>query len=404
MEKSLNDIVTIYAEATPNPESMKFVANKMLLPNDSADFRNAEKAQEGGELVKALFEMPFVKGVFIMNNFVSITKNEDFEWFDLIPDLRNFFTEWIELGKEIVAPKISLSPEQETEIERKIRQLLEDHVRPAVEMDGGAIQFKKFEDGIVTLMLQGSCSGCPSSMITLKSGIEGMMKRHGPKLTGPMRVLEPACGSGRLLESLSARGHVVHGFDLNKHQIAFAKNRLKDKKLQGRVWQDRLQDFSVPKGAKYDVAHCFVSTFKYIDTEAGALSSLRRLSAALRPGGLLLLGIHLTDYKKSPPDHERWIGRKPGVRVVSDTWSEPANQKSRTEAMRTRMRITEQGKTRIEETCWDFRTYSPAEVRALLAKVPALKRVAMHDFHYDLESTRKLNLEYSDIIFVLRKS
>ena len=101
MEKSLNDIVTIYAEATPNPESMKFVANKMLLPNDSADFRNAEKAQEGGELVKALFEMPFVKGVFIMNNFVSITKNEDYEWFDLIPDLRNFFTEWIEQGKEI---------------------------------------------------------------------------------------------------------------------------------------------------------------------------------------------------------------------------------------------------------------------------------------------------------------
>jgi NFU1 iron-sulfur cluster scaffold homolog, mitochondrial len=99
MEKSLNDIVTIYAEATPNPESMKFVSNKMLLPNDSADFRNAEKAEEGGALVKALFEMPFVKGVFIMNNFVSITKNEDYEWFDLIPDLRNFFTEWDRTGQ-----------------------------------------------------------------------------------------------------------------------------------------------------------------------------------------------------------------------------------------------------------------------------------------------------------------
>lgn len=182
MEKSLNDIITIYAEATPNPESMKFVANKMLLPNDSADFRSAEKAAEGGALVKALFEMPFVKGVFIMNNFVSITKNEDYEWFDLIPDLRNFFTEWIEQGKEIVAPKAQLTPEQETEIERKIRQLLEDHVRPAVEMDGGAIDFKSFVDGVVTVQMKGSCSGCPSSTMTLKAGIENLLKRMVPEV------------------------------------------------------------------------------------------------------------------------------------------------------------------------------------------------------------------------------
>jgi SAM-dependent methyltransferase len=234
--------------------------------------------------------------------------------------------------------------------------------------------------------------------------IEGIMKKHGPLLDGPMRVFEPACGSGRLLESLAARGHVVHGFDLNQHQIAFAKNRLKAKGLKGRVWRDRLQDFSLPKGARYDVAHCFVSTFKYIDTEAGVVSSLRRMAASLRPGGLLLLGLHLTDYKNTPPDHERWIGRKPGVRVVSDTWSAPADRKSRTEAMRTRMRITEKGKTRIEETHWDFRTYSPAELRALLAKVPSLRLVACHDFHYDLSSTRKIDMEYSDVLLVLRKA
>lgn len=229
------------------------------------------------------------------------------------------------------------------------------------------------------------------------------MKKHGPKLDGPMRVFEPACGSGRLLESLAARGHSVHGFDLNKHQVAFAKNRLKVKGLQGRVWRDRLQDFSVPKAARYDIAHCFVSTFKYIDTEAGAVSSLRRMAAALRPDGLLLLGLHLTDYKNSPPDHERWIGRKPGIRVVSDTWSAPANRKSRTEAMRTRMRITEKGETRLEETLWDFRTYSPNEVRALLRRVPSLELVVCHDFHYDLKSTRALDLEYTDVIIVLRR-
>ncbi len=227
------------------------------------------------------------------------------------------------------------------------------------------------------------------------------MKRHGPELDGPMRVLEPACGSGRLLESLAARGHLVHGFDLNRHQVAFAKSRLRAKGLPGRVWRDRLQAFTVPRGARYDVAHCFVSTFKYIDTEAGAVRSLRRMAAALRPGGLLLLGLHLTDYRHSPPDHERWIGRKPGRRGVRDTWSAPAIRRTRTEAMRTRMRITEQGRTRVEETHWDFRTYSPSELRTLLGKVPALRLVACHDFHYDLASTRRLDLAYSDVLLVL---
>ena len=234
--------------------------------------------------------------------------------------------------------------------------------------------------------------------------IEGIMKRHGPELAGPMRVLEPACGSGRLLESLAARGHVVHGFDLNKHQVAFARKRLKAKGLKGRVWRDRLQDFTLPEGARYDVAHCFVSTFKYVDTEAGAVRSLRRMAAALRPGGLLLLGLHLTDYRNSPPDHERWIGRQPGIRVVSDTWSAPADRRSRTEAMRTRMRITEKGRTRVEETLWDFRTYSPGELKSLLAKVASLRLVACHDFHYDLSSTRKIDLAYSDVLLVLRKA
>lgn len=181
MEVNPENFVTIYAEATPNPESMKFVASKMLLPNDSADFRTAESA-DSSALAKALFEMPFVKGVFIMNNFVSVTKNSDYEWFDLIPDLRAFFQEWIQDGKEIVAPKKQLTPEQETEVERKIRQLLEDHVRPAVEMDGGAIDFKSFDNGVVTVQMKGSCSGCPSSTMTLKAGIENLLKRMVPEV------------------------------------------------------------------------------------------------------------------------------------------------------------------------------------------------------------------------------
>ncbi|MCC7297803.1 MAG: NifU family protein [Bacteroidia bacterium] len=181
MEKSLENIVTVYAEATPNPASMKFVANKMFLPNDSADFRTAASTDRS-PLAKALFEMPFVNGVFIMNNFVSITKNDDYEWFDLIPDLRSFFTEWIEDGKEIVLQNQILSEEEEGEIEKKIRQLLDDHVKPAVEMDGGAIDFKSFKDGVVTVQMKGSCSGCPSSTMTLKAGIENLLRRMVPEV------------------------------------------------------------------------------------------------------------------------------------------------------------------------------------------------------------------------------
>jgi Fe-S cluster biogenesis protein NfuA len=180
-EKSLNEVITIYAEATPNPESMKFVANRMLLPNDSADFRTAETTGTS-PLAKALFDLPFVNGVFIMNNFVSITKNGDYEWFDLVPDLRAFLQEWLEAGKEIVDARKELTPEEETEIERRIRQLLEDHVRPAVEMDGGAIDFKSFNEGVVTVTLKGSCSGCPSSTMTLKAGIENLLKRMVPEV------------------------------------------------------------------------------------------------------------------------------------------------------------------------------------------------------------------------------
>lgn len=181
MEKNLNNIVTIYAEATPNPASMKFVANKMLLPNDSADFRTAGDC-ERSPLAKALFDMPFVNGVFIMNNFVSVTKNDDYEWFDLIPDLRAFIAEWIEDGKEIVNPAKELSEEEASEIEKRIKQLLDDHVKPAVEMDGGAIDFKSFKDGVVTVEMKGSCSGCPSSTMTLKAGIENLLKRMVPEV------------------------------------------------------------------------------------------------------------------------------------------------------------------------------------------------------------------------------
>ncbi|HAD33892.1 MAG TPA: NifU family protein [Chitinophagaceae bacterium] len=187
MLKTGNPIVSIYTEMTPNPETMKFVANKLLYPGKSIEFSSEESASPS-PLAKELFGFPFIRGVFIASNFITLTKTADTDWNDIIPSLREFMKEYLEECKlvinelEIEAKKVVISPEDETDVVKRIKELLENYVRPAVEMDGGAIAYKNFDQGVVTLSLQGSCSGCPSSMITLKSGIEGMMKRMIPEV------------------------------------------------------------------------------------------------------------------------------------------------------------------------------------------------------------------------------
>ncbi len=188
MLKTGNTIVSIYTEMTPNPETMKFVANKLLYPGKSIDFPGESDAAPS-PLAKELFAFPFIRSVFIASNFVTLTKTQDTNWDDVIPSIREFLKEYLEEGKvvintdQIVAKKetFTISADNEDVVGR-IKELLENYVKPAVEMDGGAISFRGFENGTVTLMLQGSCSGCPSSMITLKSGIEGMMKRMIPEV------------------------------------------------------------------------------------------------------------------------------------------------------------------------------------------------------------------------------
>lgn len=179
----MSEFVTIYAEATPNPDSMKFVVSKMILPNDSADFRTREKAEGNSPLGVDIFDtFKFANGVFIMNNFVSITKLPDVQWADHITEVREFIKQYVESGKEIISKNKTLSAEEEGEIEQKIIKLLDDHVKPAVEMDGGAISFKSFKEGVVTVVMKGSCSGCPSSTFTLKAGIENLLKRMVPQV------------------------------------------------------------------------------------------------------------------------------------------------------------------------------------------------------------------------------
>lgn len=188
MIKTGNPIISIYTEMTPNPETMKFVVNKLLYPGKSIDFPD-EASAKPSPLATELFSFPFIRGVFIASNFVTLTKISDTDWNDVIPTVKAFLKEYLEdnrpiINEEEIVTKTdsNAANADDSDVVKRIKELLENYVKPAVEMDGGAIQFRSYENGTVTLMLQGSCSGCPSSMITLKAGIEGMMKRMIPEV------------------------------------------------------------------------------------------------------------------------------------------------------------------------------------------------------------------------------
>ncbi len=187
--------VTIYAEMTPNPSTMKFVANKyLLISGESVEFSSLTDAKGYSPLAEELFNFPFVKNVFMAANFVTITKTDSVSWDFIVMEVREFIKNWIADGKDVLiqmpAPKpvdaVNESQEQKiyepSEYDDAIISLLDEYVRPAVENDGGAIDFRSFKDGVVTVAMRGSCSGCPSSTATLKGGIENLLKSHLPEV------------------------------------------------------------------------------------------------------------------------------------------------------------------------------------------------------------------------------
>lgn len=178
--------VTVYAESTPNPAALKFVANKKLVLQAN-EFKNIEEAKHS-PLATGLFHFPFVKEVFITDNYISILKFDIAEWDDVVVELREYIRTYIEEGKEIVTQttekKEQLTPsvaEDDIELDdtsQQIVAILDEYVKPAVASDGGNILFQSYDEQskTVNVILQGACSGCPSSTFTLKNGIENMLK------------------------------------------------------------------------------------------------------------------------------------------------------------------------------------------------------------------------------------
>jgi len=187
--------IIIYAESTPNPSSIKFVANIALNPAPAIVFTDATMAKSS-PIATELFNFPFVQSVFIASNFITITKSDAVEWTEVMSPVRDFLKVYLESGKPIFSKAATpvvhtdgraninadASAKPFSEIETKIASILEEYIKPAVESDGGAISLKSFENGVVTVIMQGSCSGCPSSTMTLKAGIEGLLKRLLPEV------------------------------------------------------------------------------------------------------------------------------------------------------------------------------------------------------------------------------
>ncbi len=181
MSNNFNDIL-VELEFTPNPDTLKYKTNQTLLKSAAANFPTRESAKGKSPLAEELFAFPEISAVMVGRDFVTITvKNQDTLQKlneNVITCIRSFLAS----GAEAVAPQTPASSEALSEIEQKIVKILDEEIRPAVAQDGGDISFEKFEDGFVYLRMQGACSGCPSSMMTLKMGVETRLRESIPEV------------------------------------------------------------------------------------------------------------------------------------------------------------------------------------------------------------------------------
>ena len=171
----------IQTEITPNPNSLKFLPGKVV--SNHGSFEVTKKDETNNELIRNLLSVNGVEGIFLGKNFISINKYDDIEWEEIKHIIISLINDFYSKGKECVIEKdLNESLENLLDIEKKIIKILDEKIRPAVAKDGGDIRFKEFKDGVVKVQLQGSCSGCPSSTMTLKQGVQNLLCHYIPEV------------------------------------------------------------------------------------------------------------------------------------------------------------------------------------------------------------------------------
>lgn len=233
--------------------------------------------------------------------------------------------------------------------------------------------------------------------------VQAMVARHCA--AERPRLLEPACGTGRVLRRLARAGFDVTGFDLSEPMLEYAKTDARRLGLDIDLSRQSLQRFEYAE--PFDLAYCLVSTFKHLRTEHEARAHLRRVAECLRPGGVYVLGFHLTDYGDRRPDQERWTGRRDGVTVTYTIDSQPPNRRARFERMHAELVVRTEGDATpsVYRSDWKFRTYNVRQFDRLIRTVSDLELIAVHDFDYDPEPRDEpLGEERLDVVAVLRRS
>lgn len=237
--------------------------------------------------------------------------------------------------------------------------------------------------------------------------LEAALARHGRAAAARRaasgsapRVLEPACGSGRLVAELARRGARVTGFDRSRAMLDYARARLARRGLAARLFEADMADFET--AGRFELAHCLVSTFKYLDSERAARAHLARVAERLVPGGLYVLGFHLSEYGEGARV-ERWQARRGRSTITSRAELAAPDRARRRERVRLRLSVAAPGGVRRSETRFWFRTYDEREVRRLLAAVPELELAAVHDFDYRIDRPGRLDGPRLDQVLVLRR-
>ncbi len=184
----------IQTEETPNPNSLKFIPSDVVIcESGTREFKNKDAAKDGSPLAFNLFKIDGVESTFFGSDFITVTKNDEIEWSEIKTEIMAAIVDFFVSGKDIFnqeEKKESTSDENDSDVVKQIKELIEIKVRPAVAMDGGDIIYRDFKDGVVFLELKGSCSGCPSSTITLKNGIESMLKHYIPEVEEVQQINE----------------------------------------------------------------------------------------------------------------------------------------------------------------------------------------------------------------------